>query len=228
MERPSFEEGHVLSGLHGAPLGEYRLQLDPLKRERKSGWVRFRVRLTDARSAATGPVLEGVYSRGGRGALPWIELLHYAPRIAADGDDVLDLGETGLDLPLFRTLNDLLPPGGHAMVGCEGADHQDTYRPLLKGVPPAATPLGALLFEAGFRKVKFFYLAEGGWEGQQKVWGEKPLHEEMRREWDRATARELERYLEKSVYEPEVEQCLCLAGRLLEELRSHGRAPVPG
>ncbi|NIR30494.1 MAG: DUF1122 domain-containing protein [Gammaproteobacteria bacterium] len=227
MERPTFEEGHVLSGLHGALLGEYRLKLDPLQRERKSGWVRFRVRLTDARGAVTDPVLDGVHSRGGRGVLPWIELLHYAPRIPSD-DAALDLGEAGLDLPLFRALNDLLPPGGHIMVGCESADHQDTYRPLRKGVPPAATPLGALLFEAGFRKVKFFYLAEGGWEGQQKLWGEKPLDEAMRREWDRATARELERYLEESVYEPEVEQCLCLAGRLLEELRSHGRASVPG
>lgn len=224
MDQPSQPDQHVLSRLQDRVLGSHRLQLGPLApAPGKSGWIRFHLRLATDQGVVA-PVLEGVYSRGGRGATPWIEVLRYAPALPAEGGG-LDLRDEGLDLELFRALGDLLPAGSHLMLGCESAEHQDTYRALMRSVPPAATPLGALLFEAGFPKVKFFYLAEGGWEGQQKLWAEKPLDEGMRRDWERATARELEGFLEKSVYEPELEECLCLAGRLLEEARA--ARPVP-
>lgn len=163
------------------------------------------------------PVVEAIYSAGGRGVLPWIEVLAYEPQPKQKGKTV-KLPVRGWDLRLFAALGELIPPGGHIMVGCETPPHHDTYQALLKGVPPAATPLGYVLFRVGFRKVKFFYLAEGGWEGQQKLWAEKPLDEEMRRQWDTATARDLRHLLSAPAESPATASCIRRAKKILREL----------
>ena len=82
----------------------------------------------------------------------------------------------------------------------------------------SATPLGWVLFQIGFRKVKFFYLAEGGWEGQQKLWAEKPLDEEMKRQWEADTARDLRNFLAAPSEAPAAAGCVPRAAALLNEL----------
>lgn len=188
-----------------------------LLRGEKSGWVRFHLVVAGDEGEFTPPVVKGIYSAGGRGVFPWIEVLAYQPQLHC-GEEALELPAHGADVALFSALGELIPPGGHIMVGCETPPHHETYQALLKGVPPAATELGAALFHADFRKIKFFYLAEGGWEGQQKLWAEKPLHEEMRREWDAATARDLRRFLSAPVEAPAAAACVPRAVTLLKEL----------
>jgi len=183
----------------------------------KSGWVRFQLVVTGEEGEFAPPVVEGIYNAGGRGVFPWIEALAYQPQLHC-GEKALELPAHGTDVALFSALGELIPPGGHIMVGCETPPHHETYQALLKGVPPAANALGVALVHAGFRKVKSFYLAEGGWEGQQKLWAEKPLHEEMEREWDAATARDLRRFLSAAVQAPAAAACVPRAVILLKEL----------
>jgi hypothetical protein len=210
---------HPLRSLEERRLGPYDLRLSKLAHGEKSGWTRFALRLGDAHGDFEPALIEGLYSVGGRGVPAWMEVLDYRPELWR-GPERLDLAAAGLDQELFRRLSDLIPAGGHLMVGCETQVHQSTYQALLKGVPPVATPLGKVLFGAGFHKVKFFYLAEGGWEGQQKLWAEKPLNPEMERTWAAQTARELERFLAGRFDHPAAQACLASAQDLLEQLNS--------
>lgn len=61
------------------------------------------------------------------------------------------------------------------MVEYETEPHRETYAGLARGIPPALTPLGALLVEAGFTgPFKVWYFAEGGLEGPVKLQANRP------------------------------------------------------
>ena len=109
-------------------------------------------------------------------------MVRYQPNVKR-GKQYLNLAKHNWDVALFRLLASLIPPGGHIMVWCEGQPHRTSYLALTKGVPPIVTPLGRLLWKAGFFKDRFFDLPEGGWEGEQKLWAEKPLDTTMGERW---------------------------------------------
>ncbi len=213
----SLSSDHPLRRLDGRRLGPHTLRIARLEPGEKSGWKRFQLVLGGSEGDYAPPVIEGIYSAGGRGVVPWIEVLAYHPRLQR-GEETLELPAHGWDLALFGALAELISPGGHIMVGCETPEHEETYQALMKGVPPVATPLGTLLFKAGCRKVKFFYLPEGDWEGQQKLWAEKPMDEAMRLEWDAATARELGSFLSAPVESPDAARCVPRARVILQAL----------
>jgi hypothetical protein len=75
--------------------------------------------------------------------------------------------------------------------------HRETQEDLIKGVPPVSTAQGELLFHAGFRLVKDWYLAEGGHEGPRKLWGEKPLNGDEAREFDLRTFLQIVAFLSR-------------------------------
>jgi hypothetical protein len=185
---------HPLQQLEGRLLGEYRLHLQQLKPLRLSGWRGFSLALKDRNGTlAQPPVVEGIYSAGGKDAVrPWMdiavtEVIEFGP------DSRLDLRQAGLMPELFQSLSQLIPPGGHLMVSYEDTDplHRETDRALSAGVPPVLTPLGFILFMSGFRLVKNWYLSEGGHEGPRKLWGEKPPASAWSVVWDEDTARQL-------------------------------------
>lgn len=186
-----------LTDLDGKPLGSYVLRLRDVQPAGKSGWLGFRLLAASGDKSFQPPLLEAVFSQGGRGVTPWVEVVEYHPRVKLEAGTSaeLDLAVGGLDRELFGYLSNLVPPGGHLMLACESAEHEVTYRFLMRRVPPLITPLGHLLFDCGFRSARFFYLAEGGWEGPQKLWAEKALNAETERRWDAATARDLLRFL---------------------------------
>ena len=101
--------------------------------------------------------------RPSAGVKPWIEARF-------DGDDALTP-------ELVRLLADLLPPGGYLMVGY---GNDETERALKRRVPPAASPLGKALFDAGCTWFKDWYYPEGWMEGGMKLQGNKPVSEEAR------------------------------------------------
>ena len=73
--------------------------------------------------------------------------------------------------------------------------HGETERALRRKVPPAATPLGLELLQAGCRWLKDWYFAEGGREGHAKLHGELPLDDAHRLRAGRALRGELEGFL---------------------------------
>ncbi|UCD70952.1 MAG: DUF1122 family protein [Syntrophobacterales bacterium] len=84
----------------------------------------------------------------------------------------------------------------------------------MKGVPSVSTAQGELLFRAGFRLVKDWYLAEGGHEGPRKLWGEKPFNRIESLGFDLKTFLQLLAYLSRPPDSTSIER----------ERRERGRA----
>lgn len=214
------DPNHPLWQLHEQPLGLYWLALTELKPVRLSGWRRFTLHLQDGQGRLSQePVVQGIYSVGGRGVKPWIDM-GYRVRLAfPEGGEDVNLAADGLDRTLIASLSTLIPPGGHIMVEYETPDHRETYKSLSLRVPPVVTPLGFLLYECGFTGgFKPWYFAEGGQEGPIKLQANKSMSEKHAREHTRRYKEELEAFLDCAQAEPLVEQAKERARRLLLRL----------
>lgn len=212
---------HPLQALEGESVGPCTIRLGLLTQLASSGWRRFSLYLEDKdKRRCTEPVIDGVYSVGGKGIAPWMDI-SYLSRLAFKGEaeNTLDLTNSGLDRPLFTRLSNLIPANGHIMVEYESLCHKMTHDLLRMRVPPAATPLGALLFDAGFQGgFKDWYIAEGGFEGPQKLQANKPLNEEHARRKAEELANELKSFLELQINAPEIEQAKIQAKKILQLL----------
>lgn len=187
--------------LEGLRLGGHTLAVRDLRPLRRSGWTGFRLFLRDREGRlGASPVIEGIHSAGGKGIRRWMDL-EYREETEFPAVEVpagrISLRDLRLDEELFRALGELVPPGGHLMVSyeTEGAAHGETLVLLGVGVPPAATPLGFLIFRAGFALVKDWYLAEGGHEGPRKLWGEKAPDTEWEEIFREKTERQIREFL---------------------------------
>ena len=210
------EKKDSLSRLQGRSIGNYEIQVELKPLRYRGGWTHFSLFLKDQQGGTSSqripsgdlvamPVLEGIHSRGGRGVNGWIEVGDYYPVVHFQGRGLsprtVHLSSEGLDRAIFHLLARCVPPGGHLMfayeVSYDSPFHRETQENLIKGVPPVCTAQGELLFHAGFRLVKDWYLAEGGHEGPRKLWGEKPLNEDEAREFDLRTFLQLLAFLSR-------------------------------
>jgi hypothetical protein len=201
------------------------------------GWTYFSLYLKDSRGRITSqrrsggewtdtPVLEGIHSRGGRGVKGWIEVGDYFPIVHFKGRGFppknAHLSREGLDQGIFALLGEHVPPGGHLMfayeVSYESPFHRDTQEALMKGFPPIITTQGNLLFRAGFRLVKDWYLSEGGHEGPRKLWGEKPINDVESRSFDLKTFLQLLALLSRKPNPTCIERERCARRRVLETM----------
>lgn len=130
------------------------------------------------------PVIDrALYSVGGKGVLPWIEIGYYWDEVVLKegrkNPETVRLADSEAEYRLFRLVGDLIPPGGHMMIPYELEDNRlsrMTLDALHKNVPMVATPLGFLLFSIGCTiPFRDWYIAEGGHEGPRKLHFEKPL-----------------------------------------------------
>jgi len=190
--------------LHNQPLNGYALALGKIRQLRRSGWRGFALYLKGAKGLASErPVIKGIYSKGGRdGIHPWMDV-EYSEEAAFQEPGGrkygISLKKGGLDEIIFRQLGGCIPPGGHLMVSYEGRQriHVQTLSALNRGVPPAATALGYLIFQAGFQLIKNWYLAEGGFEGPRKLWGEKAPDGKWARKFYEMTGKEMKDFLSR-------------------------------
>lgn len=197
---------HPLERLHDKSLDGIKLHLGEVKQLRLSGWRGFKLYLRNTAGAlSTSAVIKGIYSAGGKdGILPWMDLEYWEEVDIAEKSgrpNKFALNSSGRDVKLFNHLGKLIPPGGHLMVSYEGEQkiHKDTVASLSLGIPAAVTPLGHLLFKSGFHYIKDWYLAEGGFEGPRKLWGEKAPDERWRLNYLKRTAVEIDAFLKKSL-----------------------------
>ncbi len=197
----SLPGGHPLARLHGAPLAlrEDRHRLVVLLGPKNNVGSRyFQLFLADAGGhLASEPLALGLHNSGPFPAYNWIELMQYRA-VQRFGGATLDLAVRGLDRPLFETLSQLVPPGGHMMVEYDSPSQRASERVLTLGYPQASSPLGYLMFRAGCRSYRDWYISEGGREGPRKLQGFKPLNEEIRREKEARLRRELEELLSRT------------------------------
>lgn len=136
--------------------------------------------------------VEALFNDGPYPGQNWVEIydLDLPRALRGNSDFAPDLA------PYLQPVADAIPAGGHLMAEYEKRDWHTTQRGLLVGVPPIATPLGAVLFDLGCGdSFKDWYFPEGGMEGSRKLQGNKAYSPKQRREMRAKRASELERFL---------------------------------
>jgi len=215
------EGEHPLGRLQGLPLGAWRV-LTLLGPKNNVGSRYFQLFLVDPDGRLSDePVAFGLHNSGPYPGYNWLEVIRYQPAPASGGQSA-DLRAAELEEPLFRALSGLVPPGGHLMVEYDSPAQRESERILTLDYPPVTSPLGYLLFRAGCRSFRDWYISEGGREGPRKLQGYKPLTEALARERTEALRRQVEELLAR----PETPQhgehgrtARRLAAAVLEELR---------
>lgn len=173
------EEKHPLYKLHGRRLNGLRLHIT-LGPKNPYGAQYFYIYANDDKGRLSHqPIITGLYDSGSEPAYNWIEIVISSTVVIFNSSDsskdrVLMSRDTYRRI--LRLLSSLLPPGSHFMVEYDSPQWLTTRQALAIGVPPIATPLGSLLYDAGCGvRVKDWDLAEGGREGWRKLWGYKAL-----------------------------------------------------
>ncbi|UCE15941.1 MAG: DUF1122 family protein [Candidatus Bathyarchaeota archaeon] len=187
---------NFISSIEGKRLNGYVLHVDNLSRGRFIEETNFELYLKaiDGKTSEN-PVVKGKHFSGrGEFYKPWLEIYYYN-HVKFNSSKILDLSARGLDENLFKHLSDLLPPSAHIMVVY--LNHEETRKGLERGVPAPVTPLGYLLWKSGCTWFKDWYFAEGFWEGDVKLQGNKPLNKENRRKDLLERRKELTEFLKK-------------------------------
>lgn len=182
---------HPVAALDGLALGKHRVTalLGP---KNNVGSRYFRLYLSDASGRLAGEQLAlGLHNSGPYPAFNWVELIQFQETLQFGGT-ALDLWEAGLEAKLFAALSKLAPAGGHIMAEYDSATHKATERILTLRYPPVCSPIGYLMFEAGVRSYRDWYISEGGREGPRKLQGFKPLNRTVAREKTADLRRELD------------------------------------
>lgn len=187
----------ALASLDGAPVDGFRLALRGLRAGRFPEEADFGLYLTDCSGRlSTGPVLEaGKYFHGRPPYLvPWVEG-GLCWMVSFPGGPAADLSTGGPAAAVLARVGALLGPGGRLFLVCTGAGGGETSLALERGLPAAATPLGSLMWTAGFRWFKDWYFSEGGREGGRKLQGNLPRDTAEKQRWEGLAAAELEVFL---------------------------------
>ena len=213
---------HPLAAIDGADLGggvRLAVRIGPRS---AVGSSYFRCGLAGPRGETAAPVVFGLQNSGPWPGFNWVEVLDYAdaPPLA-DGGALAVTPE--LERALFAQLARLVPPGGHLMAEYDSPARAGTARALAAGVPPAATPLGALLADAGCGAAfRDWYISEGGREGPRKLQGFRAAGEEHARARARETLAALGAFLDGAGRLPPDLRALCapIAERARDALRA--------
>lgn len=156
----------------------------------------FRLHLASPLGRPVEPVVYGLLNAGPQPGQNWVDVLYYAETLTVgDGRAVQVPG--GVERRLFEQMASAVPPGGHMLVEYESPSRSVTAAALAAGVPPIATPLGALLYAVGCGSAfRDWYYAEGGRDGARKLQGFRAPSE------DHARRRGLEMLAELRAFMP--------------------------
>ena len=193
------KQQHPLGNLQGKGLDSYQLVV-LIGAKNKVGASYFQVFLQNAHGEVSQqPAIIGLHNQGKYPSYNWIEVISFSSQVRfGSGREVVDIAKNGLTQQLFQYLADLIPAGGHMMVEYDSPEQQDTACSLALGIPPAATPLGYILFLAGCGAgFKDWHFAEGGCEGPCKLQGYKALNNQQAQRKTEETAQELKAFLNK-------------------------------
>jgi hypothetical protein len=186
-------KGHPLAQLDGKSVSKstLKLQLGPKNRH---GASYFRLSLLERGGTGSQPILLALHHSGPYPSFNWVEVTKLDRNVVLSHHK-LTLSDSDIQR-IFRYLSDLIPPGGHMMVEYESDQWTETRQGLACGIPPVATPLGGMMFNAGCGiAFKDWHFAEGGSEGPRKLQGYKALDEVHRRKRASEMSEELRSFL---------------------------------
>lgn len=164
-------------------VGYFTTHVTNVKRVRFAEERYFELYLKDERGhLQRDPAVKGIYFAGRNGIRAWVEA---------------DVRHGELERELFSLISKLIPAGGHLMViyAPTPGEHLRTAEELKSGVPPAATPLGYLMWQVGFRAFKDWYFPEGWKEGDTKLQGDKAVDAAQEKEMRAEVVTELKKWL---------------------------------
>lgn len=191
------EPGHPLAAIDGAEVGNgvaLRIDLGP---KNHVGSDYFRAFLESADLGRTlEPIIFGMQNSGPYPGYNWVEVTHFQGRVPVEGGEV-DI-PPGIDQEIVRALTRLAPAGGHVMIEYDSPHRRMTARALALRVPPVATPLGSMMFDAGCIAFRDWYIPEGGREGPRKLQGYIPVDEAHAERRGREMLADLERFLDRA------------------------------
>ena len=166
-----------------------------------AGRVQFDCLLkTQQGTLSTAAVFSGSFSQGRQDFSPGCVDGDYFEHVTFQSINI-SLTDTGLDVPLFKILGELVPSEGSFLVSYtpssnESRAHEETKQALERGYPPVVTPLGYLLFLAGCgMRLKDRRYMQDGRGGSGKLQGFKPLNAEERKRRDLSLIRELHQFV---------------------------------
>ena len=179
----------LLAAIDGAEVPGGRLQVHLGPRRIGGQYARVELELDGGRSRR---FVHALFNDGLYPGQNWIEIFDLDLPVALQGKDdwVLELAS------YLAPVATAVPPGGHLMIDYENPLWRTTQSGLLAGIPPLATPLGALLFEVGCGdSFKDWYFPEGGQEGGRKLQGNKASNPDEAVGMGKKRAAELEAFL---------------------------------
>lgn len=192
---------NVLYQLDGVKVSDFALTLERITEGRYPEETNFELYLEDMNGEKSeSPVTWGKYFSG-RGELytPWIEI-YFSDEVKFESMTI-KLSEEGINEELFQKIACILPPGGRIMVIYAG--HEETEMGLERNIPPVATPIGNLLFNAGCVWFKDWYFSEGHREGNVKLQGEIPVSDDDEKKASLEIYHELTEFLEREKFRKE-------------------------
>lgn len=208
---------HPLFTLENKEVNNYQIHVNDVSKGRFAEEINFKIYLKNAEGGLSqNPIMDGKYFAGrGKFYRPWIEV--YFINIAKFESHEEPLSFVTLEL-LFKMISTLLPVGGKLMVPY--INHGPTDIALRKGVPPVTTLIGYLMFQAGCTWFKDWYFAEGSWEGDVKLQGNKPFDEDHRKKNLHSIYKDVSAFLDTEKTEDEVViDCRNRAKLILEEIK---------
>jgi hypothetical protein len=216
----SLPEDHPIAALDGLALGDHRV-VALLGPKNAVGSRYFQLYLADGTGRLAEEMLAlGLHNSGPYPAFNWVELTQFQETLHF-GKKTLNLWDTGLERKLFEALSALVPAGGHIMAEYDSPTHRATERILTLRYPQVCSPIGYLMFEAGVRSYRDWYISEGGREGPRKLQGFKPLNRAIAREKTAALVAEL-----RGVVDAKPNRAHGEWGKLARELAGAGLAKL--
>jgi hypothetical protein len=202
--QPFPEDGaHPLARLHGATVGEGVTLVVEVASHALAGVGSFRAFLRSAELGTTRtPVLRGIFPSGqpqDEGLDPppdltWLFVTDFAATLTVEQGQV-EVPE-GIDLLIVQTLAGLVRAGGYLSLEYDSEHRRTTARALAQGVPPAATPLGGMMFSAGCGvAIIDRYTSDGGVAGPRALQGFRAADIEHERRRAPQTLAALERFM---------------------------------
>lgn len=182
-------EGRLdIAPVDGAEVPGGRLELELGPRKIGGRYMRVFVCADDTRMR----FVEALFNDGHYPGQNWIEVIDLD---LPPGVDHQPGWEPRL-VPYLAPMAAVIPCGGHLMVEYEKTMWSETQLGLLAGIPPLATPMGALLHRLGCGdSYKDWYFPEGGQEGGRKLQGNKAFTDQQAIEMAARRAREMETFL---------------------------------
>ena len=155
----------------------------------------FRCYLVSELGRTAAPVVFGLQNAGPFPGYNWVEVIDYDDRLPLEDGRVVEV-PAGIERRIFEQFAGLVPPGGHLMAEYDSPARSMTALALAARVPPLATPLGALMAEAGCGDAfRDWYISEGGREGPRKLQGFRAVDEAHARQRGVETIAALEAFL---------------------------------